>query len=294
MKTDLSCAIVQQCLDVDRAHNLEQTRAALARCADAGAQLALLPELHAGRYFCQTEEQAGFDLAEPVPGPTSEALGAMAREFRLVIIGSVFERRTAGVYHNTAVVLDSDGRLAGRYRKTHIPDDPGYHEKYYFTPGDSLEPIDTSVGRLGVLVCWDQWFPEAARAMALKGAELLAYPSAIGWEPVDSGEEKNRQLDSWRTVQRGHAVANGLPLLCSNRCGYEAANGGPGAGIDFWGHSFICGPQGEILAEAGAEPGEILAVLTAGRSEAVRRGWPFLRDRRIDTYGGLLRRVDDE
>ena len=280
--------------------------------AAAGNRLLLLPELHQGAYFCQREEVAMFDQAEAVPGPTSAWLGALAAEFGVVIVGSVFERRAAGLYHNTAVVLDADGRLAGVYRKMHIPDDPGYYEKFYFTPGDlGFTPADTAVGRLGVLVCWDQWFPEAARLMALAGAELLLYPTAIGWDERDESAERRRQLDAWMTVQRGHAVANGLPLLACNRAGFEPAPSGTEAaaldrqdrraaaeraedGILFWGHSFVCGPQGELLAEAPAEDEQVLeAALDLGRAEQVRRSWPFLRDRRIDAYQDLLRRWRD-
>jgi N-carbamoylputrescine amidase len=283
--------------------------------AAAGNRLLLLPELHQGAYFCQREEAAVFDRAESVPGPTSAWLGALAAELGVVIVGSVFERRAAGLYHNTAVVLDADGRLAGVYRKMHIPDDPGYYEKFYFTPGDlGFTPADTAVGRLGVLVCWDQWFPEAARLMALAGAELLLYPTAIGWDERDESAERRRQLDAWMTVQRGHAVANGLPLLACNRVGFEPAPSttsgseaaasdrtGPNMaadrvedGILFWGHSFVCGPQGELLAEAPAEGEQILEVaLDLSRAEQVRRIWPFLRDRRIDAYDDLLRRWRD-
>ncbi len=255
----------------------------------------LLPELHNHRYFCQREDAASFDLAEPVPGPTTDRLGEMARAARAVIVGSVFERRMSGVYHNTAVVLDTDGSLAGIYRKMHIPEDPGFHEKFYFTPGDGgFVPIDTSVARLGVLVCWDQWYPEAARLMALAGAELLLYPSAIGWDPGDAQDEQERQRQAWMAVQHGHAVANGLPVMASNRTGFEEHPSGSGDGLVFWGSSFICGPQGEVLAEASTDDAQvILATLDTGRSEAVRRMWPFLRDRRIDAYGDLVRRLRD-
>ncbi len=277
----------------------------------AGCRLVLLQELHNGDYFCQREDTACFDHAEPVPGPTTERLGALAAELRVVIVGSVFERRAAGVYHNTAVVLDADGRLAGVYRKMHIPDDPGFYEKFYFTPGDlGFEPIETAVGRLGVLVCWDQWFPEAARLMALAGAELLLYPTAIGWDPRDDAEEQARQLDAWMTVQRGHAIANGLPLLACNRVGFEptptahhsaadtlaarSPEDGSEDGIHFWGNSFVCGPQGEILARAPADAEDLLiAEIDLQRSEQVRRIWPFLRDRRIDAYADLSKRWRD-
>jgi len=263
----------------------------------AGCRLVLLQELHDTDYFCQTEDTGRFDAAEPVPGPTTERLGALAAKYSLVIVGSVFERRGAGVYHNTAVVLDADGSLAGVYRKMHIPDDPGFYEKFYFTPGDlGFEPVDTAVGRLGVLVCWDQWFPEAARLMALAGAELLLYPTAIGWDPQDEPEEQARQLEAWMTVQRGHAIANGLPLLACNRVGFEPAPGATSAedGIQFWGNSFVCGPQGEVLARApAAEEALLIAEVDLARSEQVRRIWPFLRDRRIDAYEDLLKRWRD-
>lgn len=277
--------------DSNREALLRQIQAAAA----AGAQLVLLQELHNGPYFCQRQDPGAFDRAESIPGPTTDWLGQLARQHGLVIVGSLFERRAAGLYHNTAVVLDRDGRLAGCYRKMHIPDDPGYYEKYYFTPGDlGFTPIDTSVGRLGVLVCWDQWFPEAARLMALAGAELLLYPTAIGWDPEDTPAEQARQRDAWITVQRGHAIANGLPLLACNRVGFEAEASAPGGGSQFWGHSFICGPQGEILAEAPTEaPALLTAELDLGRIEAVRRAWPFLRDRRIDAYAELGRRYRD-
>ncbi len=289
----LSAALLQHADQGDAARNLDLIAQQVAEAAAGGARLVLLQELHNGSYFCQSEDTACFDLAEPIPGPSTERLGALARQHRVVIVASLFERRAAGLYHNTAVVLEADGRLVGRYRKMHIPDDPGYYEKFYFTPGDlGFTPLDTSVGRLGVLVCWDQWYPEAARLMALAGAEILLYPTAIGWDMSDSAEERERQREAWLTVQRGHAVANGLPLLACNRVGDEPAPGG-GAAIRFWGSSFACGPQGEWLARAGAEA-EILRVdLDLARSEQVRRIWPFLRDRRIDAYGDLLRRFID-
>ncbi len=280
------------------ADDVAANRAAIARAvgeaAATGAELVLLPELHDGPYFCQQEDPAQFDRAEPIPGPGSEFLARLAREHRVVLVGSLFERRAPGLYHNTAVVLDADGRLAGRYRKMHIPDDPGYYEKYYFTPGDlGFRPVDTAVGRLGVLVCWDQWFPEAARLMALAGAELLLYPTAIGWDPRDDEAEQARQLDAWITVQRGHAIANGLPLAACNRVGFEADPGG-GPGQTFWGNSFVAGPQGEILARAGDGPEVLVTPVDLDRTEAVRRVWPFLRDRRIDAYRDLTRRYIDE
>ncbi|WP_201243819.1 carbon-nitrogen hydrolase [Halochromatium salexigens] len=295
----MKAALVQHQHRASAQATWEALARACRQAADADCQLLLLQELHNGDYFCQREDCARFEAAEPVPGPTTERLGALAAELRLVIVGSVFERRGAGVYHNTAVVLDADGRLAGVYRKMHIPDDPGFYEKFYFTPGDlGFEPVETAVGRLGVLVCWDQWFPEAARLMALAGAELLLYPTAIGWDPCDDAEEQARQLDAWMTVQRGHAIANGLPLLACNRVGFEptpdAPSGSPEAGIQFWGNSFICGPQGEILARAPADAEDLLiAEIDLRRSEQVRRIWPFLRDRRIDAYADLSKRWRD-
>lgn len=291
-QANLRVALVQERHRGSPAANLEAIEHQLHSAAAAGAGLVLLPELHNGPYFCQHQDVAEFDRAEPIPGPTSERLGELARRFGVVIVGSVFERRAIGLYHNTAVVLDRDGRLAGIYRKMHIPDDPGFMEKFYFTPGDlGFEPIDTAVGRLGVLVCWDQWFPEAARLMALAGAELLLYPTAIGWDPDDDGAERARQLEAWTLSQRAHAVANGLPVLSCNRTGFEPDPSGLKRGIEFWGSSFVAGPQGEILARAGTDlPELLLADVERGRSEAVRRIWPFLRDRRIDAYDGLLRR----
>jgi len=291
----MQAALIQHRTTIDRATSLAETAAAVAEAARGGAQLVVLAELHTGPYFCQVEAPAEFDRAEPIPGPSTDALAAMAREHRVVLVGSLFERRAAGLYHNTAVVFERDGSIAGRYRKMHIPDDPGYYEKYYFTPGDTgFQPIDTSVGRLGVLVCWDQWYPEAARLMALAGAEVLIYPTAIGWEPDDTQDEQQRQRDAWITVQRGHAVANNLPVLACNRTGFEADPSGASAGAEFWGSSFIAGPQGELLAQAGIDAGEILhAEIDPSRTERVRRQWPFLRDRRIDAYEGLLRRYID-
>ena len=286
-------ACVVQCAFVDDiGHNRERIGHWLEQAAGRDADLVVLPELHNGRYFCQQEDTAEFDRAESVPGPTTDWLGRLAAAHGMVIVGSVFERRAAGLYHNTAVVLDSDGSLAGIYRKMHVPDDPGYHEKFYFAPGDlGFRPVDTRIGRLGVLVCWDQWFPEAARSMALAGADMLIYPAAIGRDPTDDADEQQRQLDSWITVQRGHAIANGIPLLAANRCGHEADPAGCGQGIDFWGHSFICGPQGEILAMAGDDDsGCRFAVLDPVHAERVRRIWPFFRDRRIDAYTGLTAR----
>jgi N-carbamoylputrescine amidase len=283
------------CGAADPAINLEASIRGVREAAGRGAELVLLPELHLGPYFCQTEECGHFDLAEPIPGPTTETLGALARELSVVIVASLFERRAPGLYHNTAVVLEKDGTLAGKYRKMHIPDDPGYYEKFYFTPGDlGFTPIDTSVGKLGVLVCWDQWYPEAARLMALAGADLLLYPTAIGWNPDDREDEKQRQLQAWITVQRGHAVANGLPVIACNRIGHEPDPSGQSRGIRFWGHSFAAGPQGEILCQADSEKNQVFIVeIDRHRSENVRRIWPFLRDRRIDEYAGLTRRFLD-
>ena len=275
--------------------NLDAIESGLREAAKAGAQLVLLQELHNGPYFCQHESVEEFDRAESIPGPSTERIGKLAAELKLVVVASLFERRAAGLYHNTAVVFDRSGKIAGKYRKMHIPDDPAYYEKFYFTPGDlGFHPVQTSLGKLGVLVCWDQWYPEAARLMALAGAEILLYPTAIGWDPSDDQEEKTRQRDAWITVQRGHAVANGLPLLACNRVGFEPAPGGNGNGAQFWGSSFVAGPQGEMLAEAStSKPELLLADIDLARSEAVRRIWPFLRDRRIDAYGDLTRRFRD-
>lgn len=295
MSRTLSLALVQHACTEDRADNLARTVAGIRDAHARGARLILLQELHRGVYFCQTEDKHRFDEAESIPGPTTEALGALARELGCVIVSSLFERRAPGLYHNTAVVLDSDGRIAGRYRKMHIPDDPGYYEKYYFTPGDQgFTPIDTSLGRLGVMVCWDQWYPEGARLMALAGAEMLLFPTAIGWDPRDSAEEKTRQRDAWITIQRAHAVANGLPVAVCNRSGDEPDPSGQSPGIRFWGSSFVAGPQGEILAQAADNAASVLVVeLDLGRTEDVRRAWPFLRDRRVDAYQNLTRRFAD-
>jgi N-carbamoylputrescine amidase len=293
-KRILPVALVQERNHGDAEANLAVIEQRVADAAKAGARLILLQELHNGAYFCQHESVDEFDLAEPIPGPSTERLAALARRHDVVIVGSLFERRAAGLYHNTAVVLDSDGRLAGRYRKMHIPDDPGFYEKFYFTPGDlGFNPIDTSVGRLGVLVCWDQWYPEAARLMALAGADLLLYPTAIGWDPTEIPDENTRQRQAWLTSHAGHAVANGLPVLSCNRIGLEASPMAT-AGIDFWGSSHVLGPQGEILAMASSDGPEVLiAEVDMARSESVRRIWPFLRDRRIDAYADLLRRYRD-
>ena len=291
MKDILRVGLVQQHCSEDRAVNLEASIAGIREAARQGAQLVCLQELHTGMYFCQTEDTKRFDQAEAIPGPTTDELGKIANELGIVIVASIFERRAAGLYHNTAVVIERDGRLAGRYRKMHIPDDPGFHEKFYFTPGDlGFAPIATSAGVLGVLVCWDQWYPEAARLMALHGAELLIYPTAIGWDPRDDADEKSRQRDAWITIQRAHAIANGLPVVVCNRTGHEPDPAG-GAGIQFWGSSFIAGPQGEMLAQAANDqPAVLVGDINRRRSETIRRIWPFLRDRRIDAYSDLLKR----
>ena len=288
----IKVALVQQNCSENQENNLAKSITEIKNAAQTGAQLVILQELHANIYFCQSENTENFDLAETIPGPVTEKLSSVAKEHKIVIVGSVFEKRAAGIYHNTAVVLDSDGSLAGCYRKMHIPDDPGYSEKYYFTPGDNeFKPIKTSVGKLGVMVCWDQWYPEAARCMALNGAEMLIYPTAIGWDPDDDDAEKTRQLNSWRIIQQSHAIANNLPLICCNRTGHEPDGSGQSKGIDFWGHSFITGPQGEILAQAAGKKAQILiSEIDLGRTESVRRIWTFFRDRRIDAYGVLTKR----
>lgn len=297
-KTTLPVALVQERAVIDQgsgnaAANLAIIEDRVAEAARQGAKLVLLQELHNGPYFCQHESVNEFDLAEPIPGPSTERLGQLAKQHDVVLVSSLFEKRATGLYHNTAVVFDADGSTAGKYRKMHIPDDPGFYEKFYFTPGDlGFEPIDTSVGRLGVLVCWDQWYPEAARLMALAGADLLLYPTAIGWDPDDDDAEKTRQRDAWVLSHRGHAVANGLPVLSCNRVGHEPSPLGA-SGIRFWGNSHILGPQGEFVAEAGTDPTLLVAEVDMGRSEHVRRIWPFLRDRRIDAYGDLLKRYRD-
>jgi N-carbamoylputrescine amidase len=287
--------LVQQPCGEDRRANLDASIAGIREAAARGAALVLLQELHTGVYFCQSEDTARFDLAEPIPGPSTGELGEVARALGVVVVASLFERRAAGLYHNTAVVLERDGSIAGRYRKMHIPDDPGFYEKFYFTPGDlGFTPIDTSLGRLGVLVCWDQWYPEAARLMALAGAELLLYPTAIGWDVREDADDRARQRDAWITVQRGHAIANGLPVVVANRVGDEPPPGGDGPGLRFWGSSFVAGPQGELLAEAPVDAPAVLVVrVDRARSEQVRRIWPYLRDRRIDAYADLVRRYRD-
>lgn len=283
-------------------HNTADTKANILRLAEGisdlaqrGAQLIILQELHNSLYFCQVEDVDNFNLAETIPGPSTNMFGELARQYGVVIVTSLFEKRAPGLYHNTAVVIERDGTIAGCYRKMHIPDDPAYYEKFYFTPGDlGFHPIDTSVGRLGVMVCWDQWYPEAARLMALQGAEILIYPTAIGYAASDTPEEQERQRRAWQTVQRGHAVANGLPVIAVNRVGFEPDPSGQTAGINFWGTSFIAGPQGELLYESSeTEEESIIASIDLDHSEDVRRWWPFLRDRRIDEYGDITKRFID-
>ena len=287
----LTVALVQQSNNDNADENMAKSIKAIREAAQKGAQLVVLQELHRSLYFCQTEDVDVFDLAETIPGPSSNILGELAKELNIVIVASLFEKRATGLYHNTAVVLEKDGSIAGKYRKMHIPDDPGFYEKFYFTPGDlGFEPIQTSVGKLGVLVCWDQWFPEAARLMAMAGAELLIYPTAIGWDPNDDQNEQTRQKDAWVISQRAHAVANGVPVISCNRVGHESDPSGHSSGIQFWGNSFIAGPQGEFLAQANNIDEQILVVeVDQKRSENVRRIWPFLRDRRIDHYSDLTK-----
>ncbi|MCR4769791.1 MAG: carbon-nitrogen hydrolase [Bacteroidaceae bacterium] len=294
MSKKLKVALIQQSISADVSKNMQMLAQEIKQAAQKGAELVVLQELHNSLYFCQVESTDNFDLAEPIPGPSTEFYGEVARQNNVVIVTSLFERRAAGLYHNTAVVIERDGSIAGKYRKMHIPDDPAYYEKFYFTPGDlGFHPIQTSVGKLGVQVCWDQWYPEGARLMALQGAELLIYPTAIGWESTDTEDEKQRQLGAWQTVQRGHAVANGLPVIAVNRCGYEADPSKQTNGIAFWGHSFVAGPQGEFIAEAGTTEETLIVTIDMERSENVRRWWPFLRDRRIEEFNGLTKRFID-
>ena len=291
----MKVGIIQRACEESTQQNKTALSEAIRKAAQQGAELVVLQELHNSLYFCQTEDTTLFDLAEPIPGPSTELYGQLAKELGVVIVTSLFERRAPGLYHNTAVVLEKDGSIAGRYRKMHIPDDPAYYEKFYFTPGDlGFHPIQTSVGRLGVQVCWDQWYPEGARLMALQGAELLIYPTAIGYESSDTPEEQQRQREAWMTVQRGHAVANGLPVIAVNRTGHEPDPSGQTNGIQFWGSSFVAGPQGEILYQA-PEHEDIVQVIDIDmkRSENVRRWWPFLRDRRIEEFGPLQQRFID-
>ena len=291
----IKIGFLQQHNVADRRTNILRLAEGIADLAKRGAQLVVLQELHNSLYFCQEENVDNFELAEPIPGPSTQMFGEIAKQCGVVIVTSLFERRAAGLYHNTAVVIEKDGSIAGKYRKMHIPDDPAYYEKFYFTPGDlGFHPIDTSVGRLGVMVCWDQWYPEAARLMALQGAELLIYPTAIGYESSDSEQEQERQRRAWQTVQRGHAVANGLPVVAVNRVGFEPDPSGRTKGIQFWGTSFVAGPQGEIYYEASNEEEESVIVgVDLDHSEDVRRWWPFLRDRRIEEYSGITRRFID-
>lgn len=291
----MKVALIQQKNTGNREDNIAKLTENISRSAAGGAELIVLQELHNGLYFCQTEDTSVFDQAETIPGPSTEYFGQLAAQHKVVLVLSLFEKRAPGLYHNTAVVIEQDGSIAGKYRKMHIPDDPAYYEKFYFTPGDlGFHAIETSVGKLGVLVCWDQWYPEAARLMAMDGADLLIYPTAIGWESSDSEAEKKRQQDAWVTVQRGHAVANGLPVIACNRTGYEADPSGVTGGIQFWGHSFVAGPQGELLALAPALDETILfADIDSDRSMQVRRWWPFFRDRRIDAFEELTKRWRD-
>ena len=292
-QTIIACAVQQPC-NRGRETNLAYSIRQIEQAAHQGAQLIVLPELHLDHYFCQSEDTDCFDLAQAIPGPTCKSLRQAARDNKIVIVSTIFEKRASGLYHNTAVVFDQDGSIAGTFRKMHIPDDPGFYEKFYFTPGDlGFKPIQTSIGKLGVLICWDQWYPEAARLMALAGADILIYPTAIGWNPEDAEDEKQRQLDAWITVQRGHAIANGLPLIACNRIGFEDAPD-QAAGIQFWGNSFIAGPQGEFFSRADDQQDVLLfATIDPQRSENVRRIWPFLRDRRIDAYQDILKRYID-
>ncbi len=291
MSRKIRLALVQHAMGQDAEDNRRVSAEGIGQAAQAGADLVLMPELHAGEYFCKYQDPELFDMAEPLDGATADMLANAAATHGLVVVGSIFERRAPGLAHNTALVYDRDGTCAGIYRKMHIPDDPGYNEKFYFTPGDlGFEPIATSIGRLGVLVCWDQWYPEAARLMALAGADILLYPTAIGLDPDDDEDEQLRQLDAWRTIQRAHAVANGLPVAACNRVGFEPDRSGGELDAQFWGHSLIAGPQGEIIDEAGTEAEVLIADIDLDRSEHVRRIWPFLRDRRIDAYGDLLKR----
>ena len=291
----LKIGFLQQHNTADTRDNILRLAEGVADLARRGAELIVLQELHNSLYFCQVESVDNFDLAEPIPGPSTNMFGELARDYGVVIVTSLFERRAPGLYHNTAVVIERDGTIAGKYRKMHIPDDPAYYEKFYFTPGDlGFKPVETSVGRLGVMVCWDQWYPEAARLMALQGAEILIYPTAIGYESSDAPEEQQRQRRAWQTVQRGHAVANGLPVVAVNRVGHEPDPSGHTGGIQFWGTSFVAGPQGEIFYEASENEEESIVVdIDMRHSEQVRRWWPFLRDRRIDEYGGITRRFID-
>jgi len=292
----MKIGLIQQSNTNNRSENIARLELNIRACAEQGAELIVMQELHNGLYFCQTEDPAVFDLAETIPGPSTESFGVLANELEVVLVLSLFEKRTAGLYHNTAVVIEKDGTIAGKYRKMHIPDDPAYYEKFYFTPGDSgFEPIQTSLGKLGVMVCWDQWYPEAARLMTMAGAEILIYPTAIGWESTDTDDEKLRQMMAWQIAQRAHAVANGIHVVACNRTGYEPDPSGITNGIQFWGNSFVAGPQGELLIQAPTDMEENLIVdIDLTRSETVRRIWPFFRDRRIDAYSELTKRWREE
>ena len=291
----MKIGIIQQSNSANVEANKQKLADNIRKVAAQGAELVVLQELHNSLYFCQVESTQNFDLAEPIPGPSTDFYGKIAAECNIVLVTSLFEARAKGLYHNTAVVFEKDGSIAGKYRKMHIPDDPAYYEKFYFTPGDiGFRPIRTSVGTLGVQVCWDQWYPEGARLMALRGADLLIYPTAIGWESSDTPEEQQRQLGAWQTVQRGHAVANGIPVIAVNRCGHEPDPSGMTNGIQFWGHTFIAGPQGEFLAHFGEQEECAVVEVSIERSESVRQWWPFLRDRRIEEYGAITKRYLDE
>lgn len=294
-RTTLKVGLIQQSNTEDISKNISKLEANIVDCAKQGAELIVLQELHNSLYFCQTEDVDLFDLAEPIPGPSTERYSEIAAKHGIVLVTSLFEKRASGIYHNTAVVFDKDGSMAGKYRKMHIPDDPGFYEKFYFTPGDlGFQPIQTSIGKLGVLVCWDQWYPEAARLMAMTGADLLIYPTAIGWDPRDDEAEKERQRNAWITIQRSHAVANGVPVISVNRIGHEADPSRLSEGIKFWGNSFACGPQGEFLAQASkSEEQNLVVSIDLNRSEDVRRIWPFFRDRRIDGYQDITKRFLD-
>ncbi|MDR0429324.1 MAG: carbon-nitrogen hydrolase [Tannerellaceae bacterium] len=291
----MKVGLIQQTNGSDRAANIDKLISSIKACARQGAELVVLQELHNGLYFCQTEDTSVFSQAETIPGPSTDTFGFLAKELSVVLVLSLFEKRAPGLYHNTAVVIEKNGRIVGKYRKMHIPDDPAYYEKFYFTPGDlGFEPVFTSIGKLGVLVCWDQWYPEAARLMAMRGAELLIYPTAIGWESSDTKEEKERQLDAWKTIQRGHAIANGLPVIAVNRVGHEPDPSGQTNGIRFWGNSFAAGPQGELLVELSNDKEDVKVIaIDKTRTESVRRWWPFFRDRRIDAYDGINERFLD-
>lgn len=293
--TKIKVGLVQQSCTDKRDENIAKSIEGIKACVAQGAELVILQELHTGIYFCQAEDTSKFDMAEPIPGPSTEVFSRVAKENGIVLVTSLFEKRAPGIYHNTAVVFEKDGSIAGKYRKMHIPDDPAYYEKFYFTPGDmGFKPIQTSVGKLGVLVCWDQWYPEGARLMAMAGAEMLIYPTAIGWESTDAQEEKDRQFGAWQISQRGHAVANGLPVIAVNRTGYEKDWTEVTGGIQFWGQSFVAGPQGEILYQAPATTEDFAVVeIDKQRTEDVRRIWPFFRDRRIDAYSDLTKRYID-